>query len=95
MTDVQHVRAVAGEVLWADAHVAFLAFYDLVVAKDADPLAAVAVMNAATGLPAGSFQAVDGASRRASQDLSQGSPPHGGRRLPQYRSPQVGDQSLA
>jgi hypothetical protein len=59
------------EVLWTDAHVAFLAFYHLVIAKDADPLSAVAVMNAAAGLPAGSFQAIDGAGlRREISDAS-------------------------
>jgi hypothetical protein len=52
------------EVLWTDAHVAFLAFYHLVIAKDADPVAAVAVMNAAAGLPEGFFQAVDGTGLR-------------------------------
>lgn len=52
------------EVLWTDAHVAFLAFYHLVIAKDTDPLAAVAIMNAAAGLPDGFFQAVDGSGLR-------------------------------
>jgi hypothetical protein len=59
------------EVLWTDAHVAFLAFYHLVIAKDADPLAAVAIMNAAAGLPEGSFQAIDGSGLR--RKLAEGS----------------------